>query len=657
MNSRDLKTLLASEIAKHVGAIESGATSFRQLLHAIKGSAGLAGETALADVLGRTERTFAASNAPKDERVELETLSLLKAAHVRLSLGESAIASQWPSPPSGIAPLSAPPSYYVLELKERLTRLDDALEAELPAPVRLTSVARELHTIKGAAGAVGDELVSWFVNGLEIRLKALNKASEDSAVRAELQLNEVVKYKSQIRGLIEEPKLALARLSTLPEGERFRSSSKAATATTTNTAAPLRVDPSTLDSLFDRLQALRSVAATLANKRSELRTNAKRSRDLRRDITDALRLIGPPRPWGAPAAAINALQECASELSELGSSLERAAYSVEGGSEALKQTTRAASKELVAIRQMSVRDLFRRIAQAAQTEARRLEKSLSIEMSGAEEQVDRRMLEGLFAPCMHIARNCVAHGIEDAPSRLRSGKLAQGRIRLIAKRDGARLEIAILDDGAGVNLTKIRERALAYGLAKAETQQYLEDDDLLSFLLVHGFSTKDRVDELSGAGVGLDAALSDVRSLGGTLRLENNAGQGFCVRISVPLDPFGFAKVLWVTANGVDYALPAPDVRHLEAREDATCVHLALCVEGKRSAAGKYMVAVNGGSSDTLIAVDHIGEIASVIVRPVSPLVARLGPFIGAVADKAGAVRFVLDPIAIAQRARLLAAS
>jgi two-component system, chemotaxis family, sensor kinase CheA len=655
MSSRDLKTLLASEIAKHVGAIESGATSFRHLLHAIKGSAGLAGETALADFLGRAERTFAAQGLPKDEQVERETLSLLKTAQLRLSQGETAIAVIWPTPPSGIAPLSTPPSYYVLELKERLTRLDDALEAELPATARLTSVARELHTIKGAAGAVGDELVGWFVNGLEIQLKALSKTSEDAAGRAELQLNEVAKYKSQIRGLIEEPAVALARLSNSPEGERFRSSSPQVTSTIA--AAPLRVDPSTLDSLFDRLQALRGVQATLANKRSELRTSAKRSRDLRRDITDALRLIGPPRPWGAPAAAINALQECATELSELGANLERAAYSVEGGSEALKQATRAASKDLVAIRQMSVRDLFRRIAQSAQTEARRLGKSLSIEMSGADEQIDRRTLEGLLAPCMHIARNCVAHGIDDASSRLSKGKLAQGRIRLTATRDGARLEIAISDDGDGVDVTKIRERALSFGLATAESQQNLEDADLLSFLLVHGFSTKDRVDELSGTGVGLDAALSDVRSLGGNIRLENTPGHGFCVRISVPLDPFGFTKVLWVTAGGIDYALPAPDVRHLEAREDSTCIHLAFCVEGKRGAVGKYMVAVSGGSSDTLIAVDRIGEIAPVVVRPISALMARLGPFIGAIADRTGAVRFVLDPIAIAQRARLLAAS
>jgi two-component system, chemotaxis family, sensor kinase CheA len=654
MSSRDLKSLLASEIAKHVGAIESGATSFRHLLHAIKGSAGLAGETALADFLGRAERTFAAQGgATNDEQVERETLSLLKAAQLRLSQGETAIAANWPTPPSGIAPLSTPPSYYVLELKERLTRLDDALEAELPATARLTSVARELHTIKGAAGAVGDELVGWFVHGLEVQLKALSKTSEDVAGRAELQLNEVAKYKSQIRGLIEEPALALARLSNLPEGERSRSGSAQATIT----AAPLRVDPSTLDSLFDRLQALRGVQATLANKRSELRTSAKRSRDLRRDITDALRLIGPPRPWGAPAAAINALQECATELSELGATLERAAYSVEGGSEALKQATRAASKDLVAIRQMSVRDLFRRIAQSAQTEARRLGKSLSVEMSGADEQIDRRTLEGLFAPCMHIARNCVAHGIDDASSRLSKGKLAQGRIRLAATRDGARLEIAISDDGDGVDVAKIRERALSYGLATAESQQNLEDEDLLSFLLVHGFSTKDRVDELSGTGVGLDAALSDVRSLGGNIRLENTPGHGFCVRISVPLDPFGFTKVLWVTAGGMDYALPAPDVRHLEAREDSTCIHLAFCVEGKRGAVGKYMVAVSGGSSDTLIAVDSIGEIAAVVVRPISALMARFGPFIGAVADRTGAVRFVLDPIAIAQRARLLAAS
>jgi two-component system, chemotaxis family, sensor kinase CheA len=313
---------------------------------------------------------------------------------------------------------------------------------------------------------------------------------------------------------------------------------------------------------------------------------------------------------------------------------------------------------------MSMRDLFRRVAQSAQNEAKRLGKSIVLEMVGADELVDRKILESLVSPCVHVARNCVAHGIESESVRVSKGKKPQGLIRLSAKREAGRLLISITDDGQGIDLARVTARGVELGLVGREAAATLSREDALQLLLVHGFSTSEGFDEVSGSGVGLDAALADVQRMGGSIALESDDSEGFCVRIRTPIDPFGFARVVRVRAGGRHYVFSAADVARIDSGGSASArTHLAECIDGRKMDAeppgatakagiGKYRLELGFDTERVYILVDEVDEIASVVIRPISSLVARLGPFVGAVTNDEGAVTFVLDALAVALRAR-----
>ncbi|MEX6676579.1 hybrid sensor histidine kinase/response regulator [Pseudomonas sp. W2Oct36] len=195
---------------------------------------------------------------------------------------------------------------------------------------------------------------------------------------------------------------------------------------------------------------------------------------------------------------------------------------------------------------------------------RSLGKQVRLEIDGEKTQVDRDVLEKLEAPLTHLLRNAVDHGIELPEQRVAIGKPAEGLIKLKASHQAGLLVVELIDDGAGVDLERLRQSIIDRKLSPAETAAQLSEEELLSFLFLPGFSMRDKVTEVSGRGVGLDAVQHMVRQLRGGVELDQRAGKGSRFHLEVPLT-LSVVRSLVVDVGGEAYAFP---LAHIERMRD-----------------------------------------------------------------------------------------
>ena len=195
---------------------------------------------------------------------------------------------------------------------------------------------------------------------------------------------------------------------------------------------------------------------------------------------------------------------------------------------------------------------------------RALGKQIRLDIEGEKTQVDRDVLEKLEAPLTHLLRNAVDHGIESPEQRLLAGKQPEGTIRLRVSHQAGLLAVELSDDGAGVDLERLRRSIVERQLSTAETVAQLSEEELLTFLFLPGFSLRDTVTEVSGRGVGLDAVQHMVRLLRGAIVLEQTAGQGSRFLLEVPLT-LSVVRSLVVEVADEAYAFP---LAHIERMRD-----------------------------------------------------------------------------------------
>ncbi|MDB6442884.1 hybrid sensor histidine kinase/response regulator [Pseudomonas sp. 21TX0197] len=193
---------------------------------------------------------------------------------------------------------------------------------------------------------------------------------------------------------------------------------------------------------------------------------------------------------------------------------------------------------------------------------RSLGKQVRLEIEGEKTQVDRDVLEKLEAPLTHLLRNAVDHGIESPDQRLLAGKPAEGLIRLRASHQAGLLVLQLSDDGAGVDLERVRRSVVERGLSPEHTAASLSEEELLAFLFLPGFSLRDRVTEVSGRGVGLDAVQHMVRQLRGAVVLEQTAGEGSRFHLEVPLT-LSVVRSLVVEVGSEAYAFPLAHIERM----------------------------------------------------------------------------------------------
>ena len=309
-------------------------------------------------------------------------------------------------------------------------------------------------------------------------------------------------------------------------------------------------------------------------------------------------------------------------------------------------------------------------------------KEVGIEMEGKETELDKTIIEAIKDPLTHLVRNSVDHGIELPEERVKAGKDRTGRLILRAFHEGGQVNIEISDDGAGLNVERLRKKAVERAVITAEQATRMTDREIFNLIFLPGFSTAEKVTNVSGRGVGMDVVKTNVEKIGGTVDLQSTPGRGTTVRVKIPLT-LAIIPALVVTCGGDRYAIPQVsllELVRLEADEVAKSIELVhgapvyrlrgrllplvyLNQELKLAADARpakeqdgavNIVVLQADERQFGLVVDQINDTEEIVVKPLRKQLKTVKTFAGSSIMGDGKVALILDVLGLAQRASVV---
>ena len=224
----------------------------------------------------------------------------------------------------------------------------------------------------------------------------------------------------------------------------------------------------------------------------------------------------------------------------------------------VKRITGDIQRDAMSMRMVPIRQTFQKMARLVRDLAKKCDKPTNVVVSGEETELDRKVVEHLTDPLMHMIRNTIDHGIETREARLAAGKPATAEIRLNAFHRAGSIVVEITDDGGGLNTERIRQKAVVNGLIAQD--EALTDAEVHQLIFKPGFSTADRVTELSGRGVGMDVVRRNIEALRGRVDIQTAAGRGTTFSLQLPLT-LAIVDGLLLDVGGNRFVIPAPAVQ------------------------------------------------------------------------------------------------
>ncbi|MDQ0560598.1 two-component system chemotaxis sensor kinase CheA [Rhizobium mesoamericanum] len=273
-----------------------------------------------------------------------------------------------------------------------------------------------------------------------------------------------------------------------------------------------------------RVEKKESAAAAAASAAAAAQNNAAAGQTIRVDLDRVDRLINLVGELVINQAM---LSQSVIENDTTGTS------SINMGLEELQQLTREIQDSVMAIRAQPVKPVFQRMSRIVREIADMTGKTIRLITEGENTEVDKTVIDKLAEPLTHMIRNAVDHGIETPEKRAANGKNVEGTVRLTAKHRSGRILIELADDGAGINREKVKQKAIANELIPADAN--LTDEEIDNLIFLPGFSTADKISDISGRGVGMDVVKRSIQALGGRINITSKPGQGSVFTMSLPL--------------------------------------------------------------------------------------------------------------------------
>lgn len=327
---------------------------------------------------------------------------------------------------------------------------------------------------------------------------------------------------------------------------------------------------------------------------------------------------------------------------------------------------------LMGVRMLPFATITERLQRIVRQTARELDKRVEMTIEGESIELDRGVLDKMGAPLEHLLRNAVAHGLESAEERAKLGKPEVGHIKLKVSLENDEITLVITDDGAGVNLAKVKQKAIEKGMFTPD--QEITDQALMTVIFEPGFSTADTISQIAGRGVGLDAVRSDIATLGGRIDVSNASGLGAMFNIYLPVT-LSVAQVVLARAGNKVFAIPSVMVEQVQKLKpnDLTSAYLANQIDW---AGREYplhflskligdtehiaqlhsytpVVLLRSGSYRTALHVDEIIGNQEVVMKPMGTQLAHVPGMIGATVMGDGAIILVINPVLLANREAL----
>jgi chemosensory pili system protein ChpA (sensor histidine kinase/response regulator) len=330
--------------------------------------------------------------------------------------------------------------------------------------------------------------------------------------------------------------------------------------------------------------------------------------------------------------------------------------------------TRDLQGDLMRVRMVPFSSIGERLFRVARQSAKELDKRVNLDIRGGAVEIDRSVLERMAGPFEHLLRNAIGHGIEPGPARVAAGKPETGELLVQVSQQGNEVVIELRDDGAGLDLARIRAKARSLGLLGVDEE--IDDAQAANLIFASGFSTADALTELSGRGVGMDIVRSEAQALGGQVEIGSEPGKGACFTIRLPLT-LALTQVVLVGCGAKSYALPAVLVEQvLQMKEiDLASAHAAGALETQGQAVAlHYLPALLGeaegapvglrscpvlvlknGADRLALQVDQVLGNREVVIKNIGPQLARMAGIAGATVLGSGEIVLILNPVALAR--------
>jgi chemosensory pili system protein ChpA (sensor histidine kinase/response regulator) len=580
------------------------------------------------------------------------------------------------------------------------------LRAEPGDPQAAQSLRRVLHTLKGSARMAGAMRLAELVHLMESEVEAAEGAGLSSALFERLE-GELDRLVAALEALARDgvPSPESAREGAALDGPAASPAPSAGA----DEAGPASAPPPTLEELSAAAAQIRVAAETvdhLVNQageisiaRARIEVEARSFKQILLELTDSVtRLKAQLREIEIQAESrLQARLALAQEKDEGFDPLEFDRYTrfqeltrlmaesvhdvstvqqnllagldeINAALSAQSRLNRRLQDDLMHLRTVPFQRVAERLHRVVRQSARELGKRAQLEISGSQVEIDRGVLEKIVAPLEHLLRNAVAHGVEPAALRAAAGKPETGRIRLALRQETNDIVIEVSDDGAGLNLPAIRDKAAKLGLI--EPQRQLSDAELIQLIFRPGFSTAETITEIAGRGVGMDVVSNEIQALGGRIDVASEPERGTTFTLRVPLT-LAVTRVLLVTAAGRTWGVLANMVEQIQEHgpdaveglfaagsvqwlEHRYPLHYLPRLLGNDTAriepqARNYMLLLRSGEGRAAVLVDGLGGSQDVVLKKMGPQLSRAPGIVGATVLPDGEVVLLLNPVRLAE--------
>ena len=362
------------------------------------------------------------------------------------------------------------------------------------------------------------------------------------------------------------------------------------------------------------------------------------------------------------------MAESVNDVATVQRTLQQTLQSTEDDLAAQARLTRELQDDLLRTRMVEFEGLSDRLYRVVRQAAKETGKQVRLDIVGGSIEIDRGVLDRMTGAFEHLVRNSVTHGIELPAARTAAGKDATGAIVVSVTQDGNEVGVEVRDDGAGLDLNRIRSKAQTQGIIATDAD--LPDDQLANLIFTPGFSTADKVTELSGRGVGMDVVRSEVQAIGGRIETSTSPGQGTGFKLVLPLTT-AVTQVVMVRCGESTVGVPSTlvaTVRRMPAAEirqsylSGSCVvdgetlpfywlgallQTSACSEAPADRSGQLLV-VRSASQRIVVHVDDVIGNQEVVVKNLGPQLSRMPGLAGMTLQASGDVSLIYNPVALA---------
>ncbi len=561
---------------------------------------------------------------------------------------------------------------FLTETAESLDRVDAELvrfEQEPNNGEILGNIFRLVHTIKGTCGFLGlprlemlshaaESLMGKFRDGSPVTTEAVTLILS-TIDRIKTILGELEKQESEPAGgdgdLIEQLGRLAAEGNARPQSAMRR-----------ETDGHVRTIPPVAADVRPSSESVEAVAAQQSLPEPGPKSPAERPEDERSAVNHSIRVN--VETLDHLMTTVSELVLTRNQLLEIVRRHEDSDFKVP--LQRLSNVTAELQEGVMKTRMQPIGNAWQKLPRVVRDLCAELGKQIALEMEGAETELDRQVLELIKDPLTHLVRNCADHGIESAAERLAAGKPAKGTIRLSACHQGGHIIIEIADDGRGLDMARIRAKAVELGVAGEAELAAKSETEIGNLIFMAGFTTAKQITSISGRGVGMDVVRANIEQIGGTVELKSVAGAGTTFTVKIPLT-LAIVSALIVEAGGERFAIPQLSVielvrastsgeHRIERIKDAPVLRLRnkllplvqlkeVLRLGEAEADKGFVVVTQVGNQIFGVVVDSVFHTEEIVIKPMSSKLRHIAAFSGTTILGDGAVIMIVDPNGIAQ--------